>query len=57
MTLKKQLDALNPTNVLKRGYTVIRQNGNVVDSQKKLENGKIELTFSDGSITKSITEH
>lgn len=56
MTLKKQLDALNPTNILKRGYSVIRQDGNLIDSKKKIENGKIELTFSDGSIIKTLTE-
>jgi len=56
LVLKKQADALNPKNILKRGYAVIHQNNQVVDSVHKLENSAITFTFYDGTTEKTLSE-
>jgi exodeoxyribonuclease VII large subunit len=45
------LSSYNPHNVLKRGYSIVKQNGTVVSSVKFLNsNYDIELTMQDGSV-------
>lgn len=45
-----KLAALNPLSVLKRGYTVVYSDKNVINSVKKIEkNQNIEVVFEDGT--------
>ncbi len=49
--LKSHLEAFNPQNVLKRGYTMVKRGNKVIVSSKELFNhDKIELTFHDGKL-------
>ena len=48
--LNTLLDAYSSSNVLKRGYSLIIQDGKVVKSKKKLKDDIFEVKFYDGSI-------
>ena len=48
--LNTLLDAYSSSNVLKRGYSLIIQDGKVVKSKKKLKDDIFEVKFHDGSI-------
>ena len=48
--LNTLLDAYSSSNVLKRGYSLIIQDGKVVKSKKKLKDDIFEVKFNDGSI-------
>lgn len=49
------LESLNPNNVLKRGYSIVRNKGSVVKSINDLEKGNIiDISFSDGSIKAEV---
>lgn len=54
-SLKKQIEALAPQNVLKRGYTILLQNEKVVDQSDHLENGDVKIMFKDKTIDKKIS--
>ena len=44
----KQISLLDPKNVLKRGYTIIRQEGKIISRAASLNNKKeIEIQFYD----------
>ncbi|MCA9342403.1 exodeoxyribonuclease VII large subunit [Candidatus Saccharibacteria bacterium] len=46
---RQKAELLDPTNILKRGYTIIRMAGKVVSSSKKLnEDQEINIQFKDG---------
>ena len=53
---EKQLDALSPLNVLKRGYSITQdENGTVIESVNKIKNGqKIKTTMKDGTIYSTV---
>jgi len=47
---EKNLDYLNPLNVLQRGYSVVRTKGKIVSSMKDVSKGDIvDIRLSDGS--------
>ena len=56
--LDSSLDALNPTNILQKGYTITRaSNGKIVKSAKELEVGSItETVFKDGIVVNKVEE-
>ncbi len=53
---KNQLEALNPKNVLKRGYSIsLDKNGNTIKSTKDISLGdEIKTLVSDGAITSTV---
>ena len=52
----EKLKLLNPLNVLKRGYSVLYSNDNIVSSTKQVKkNDNINIKVSDGYIDASIT--
>lgn len=56
-TLCSQLDALNPLNVLKRGYGIVKHNNKVIQSTQQLKvDETLSLTLHDGTVTALITE-
>lgn len=51
------LEALNPHIILKRGYAVIRSDGNVITSANQLRAGQhISLDLSDGKVSAIVSE-
>ena len=44
------LEAYSSENVLKRGYTLVKQDNKVIKTKKELENNEFEVRFIDGSI-------
>ena len=55
-SLELRMKSLNPKLVLKRGYTITRQNGNVVSRMSEAAVGKrAEIEFVDGSAQATIT--
>ena len=53
----EKLIALNPLEILKRGYTVTKKNQNIIKSSLELEVGdKIETILKDGKIISKIEE-
>ncbi|MDO5124415.1 MAG: exodeoxyribonuclease VII large subunit [Eubacteriales bacterium] len=53
--LKHRLFAINPTDVLSRGYSVTTKNGKTVYSVKELSSGdSIKITLSDGSLSATV---
>ncbi|MCB0278902.1 MAG: exodeoxyribonuclease VII large subunit [Calditrichaeota bacterium] len=55
MQYRKQLNALSPRQILSRGYSLIHQNGKLIDETAKLADGEAEITFKDGTIKKRIS--
>lgn len=53
-----KLSAVNPANVLKRGYAYVRaENGEVINTVKSVRNGqKINITVSDGDFCAVVAE-
>jgi exodeoxyribonuclease VII large subunit len=55
--LDDKMRLLDPMVVLKRGYTMITKNGEVIGSSNKLSKGdKIDLVFSDGKASAEIQD-
>ena len=53
----EKLIALNPLEILKRGYTVTKKNQNIIKISLELEVGdKIETILKDGKIISKIEE-
>lgn len=53
--LEKRLLALNPENVMKRGYAFVRRDEKVITSAAELDTGdRIDIRFADGSKTAMI---
>lgn len=52
-SLTRMLNSLSFKETLKRGFSVISQNGNIIKSSKDLASGEISIEFYDG--TKSIS--
>ena len=48
--LNTLLEAYSSANVLKRGYTLVMQNGNPVKRKKDLKKQEFAVRFSDGEI-------
>lgn len=56
-TYKKILNLANPTQVLKRGYVVVRKNGTTIRSKKQLQTGEhVSIQFNDGEIGANVTD-
>ncbi|MCX7983757.1 MAG: exodeoxyribonuclease VII large subunit [Bacteroidetes bacterium] len=54
-TIEKQLRALNPYNVLRRGYTIVRKHGKTVSSSALLHaNDEAEIQFHDGIVNARV---
>jgi exodeoxyribonuclease VII large subunit len=54
-TRKQLLEALSPRSVLKRGYAIVRKDGQTVRAGKTLKKGdSIEITFGDGAVGASV---
>lgn len=52
---KKKLDALNPMNVLDRGYAIVEKNDEIISSAKALSEGdNITVKFCDGKINARV---
>jgi exodeoxyribonuclease VII large subunit len=50
-SLRHQLQALNPHDVLRRGYSIVRKEGQIVSSARLLHRGdEAEIQFHDGTI-------
>lgn len=53
--LISKLETLSPLLTLKRGYTMTKKDGKVVNSSKKIKKGdKLNIEFSDGSIDTEV---
>jgi exodeoxyribonuclease VII large subunit len=53
--LDERLQALNPVLVLKRGYAIVRKEGNIVGSRAGLRaRDAVEIEFSDGRVSSTI---
>ena len=54
-TLQARLSSLDPNNVLKRGYAVIKRGNEVVSSRQQLcQHDQVQLRFHDGDATATI---
>ncbi|HXX63196.1 MAG TPA: exodeoxyribonuclease VII large subunit, partial [Bacteroidota bacterium] len=54
-SLARRLQALDPTLTLKRGYAIVRKEGRIVGSAKRLAaRDDIEVEFHDGTIESTI---
>ncbi len=52
---KKKLDALNPMNILDRGYAIVEKNDEIISSVKALSEGdNITVKFCDGKINAKV---
>ena len=50
-----KLDNLSPLKTLKRGYTIIQKEGNIIRSAKQLKkNESIEIVFTDGNLNATV---
>ena len=55
LNLVSKLETLSPLLTLKRGYTMTKKDGKVINSSKKIKKGdSIEVNFSDGSIEAEV---
>ena len=55
-SLRHQLIALDPTLVLRRGYTIVRKDGKVIGSSKLLkQEDAIDITFQDGTLLSKVS--
>ena len=55
--IQSQLNALNPTNVLKRGYGIVKHNGKIVHSLKKIKlKDTLSISLHDGSILVEVLD-
>jgi len=55
-TFEKEMNHLNPANVLKRGYTITTRGGIILKSHKKLKTGdKIVTHFEKGTASSDVT--
>ena len=53
----KQMEILQPSNMLKKGYTILRQNAVVVSRLQAFDkNGKTEIEFFDGKLELNTTD-
>ena len=58
-SLNDLLEAHNPLNVLKKGYTIVEDNeGKVISSKEDIkENDEIQIMFKDGKVKAKITNN
>lgn len=50
-----KLEEINPLKILKRGYTVVEKENNIISSVSDLTKGeKIQITFADGKISAKV---
>ena len=55
LNLVSKLETLSPLLTLKRGYTITKKEGNVVESSKKIKKGdKLDIEFRDGVINTEV---
>ncbi len=51
---KKKVEYLDPSHVLKRGFTMTSQNGKIVTKARAIEKGEMITTFYDGEIISNV---
>ncbi len=57
LSLTEKLSAVNPANVLLRGYSAVYKDGKIINSKNKIKSGDdIKVTFSDGSAVCTVKE-
>lgn len=57
LSLTEKLSAVNPANVLLRGYSAVYKDGKIINSKDKIKSGDdIKVTFSDGSAVCTVKE-
>ncbi len=57
LSLTEKLSAVNPVNVLLRGYSAVYKDGKIINSKNKIKSGDdIKVTFSDGSAVCTVKE-
>lgn len=50
-SLNQRLESLNPERVIRRGYTIVYDNGKILQSKKEtMQHGKGEIRFKDGRV-------
>lgn len=55
--LINSLSHLNPMEILDKGYSVVKLDGNVINSSKKIKKGSIiDITFAKGEVKASVME-
>jgi exodeoxyribonuclease VII large subunit len=55
IAVMQHLEALNPTGVLQRGYTIIRKNGKIIKSAKQLHrDDAADIQFHDGIVVTRV---
>jgi exodeoxyribonuclease VII large subunit len=47
---EKLINILDPQTTLQRGFSIVKQAGNFIDSSKKLKKGNFEIQFKDGKV-------
>jgi exodeoxyribonuclease VII large subunit len=53
--VRDRLEALHPTNVLKRGYSMVRKEGKIISSAQKLQEGdRATIQFHDGNVPTTV---
>lgn len=57
LSVTEKLSAVNPANVLLRGYSAVYKDGKIINSKDKIKSGDdIRVTFSDGSAVCTVKE-
>lgn len=56
-SLDKRINSVSPTLILRRGYAIVRRNGEIIGSAKKLRTSDhVELDFHDGRVPALVQE-
>jgi len=54
--IEKNIDLMNPVNVLKRGYSITMANGKVLQKVEGIKEGDmLETVLNDGTIASTVT--
>ena len=55
LNILSKLEALSPISTIKRGYTITKKDGKIIDSKNKLKKkDKLDIEFKDGSINVEV---
>ena len=55
--LINSLSHLNPMEILDKGYSIVKLDGNVINSSKKIKKGSIiDITFAKGKVKANVME-
>ena len=57
MSNEKILNAINPSNILSKGYAMLQVNGKVISSKNNVEIGQLaQVKLNDGSLNVQIID-